>query len=67
MNPLLESERRNPRFDARKITEILDGGLTRRRREIERAVRMDVTFDNGGNANLNRVERHVRALWKHLR
>ncbi|GMH52997.1 hypothetical protein TrRE_jg6324 [Triparma retinervis] len=65
-------ERSRSPINPLKITNVLDGDgrdpkRTERRREIERAVRMDRVFSNENNANLNRVERHTNALAKHLR
>lgn len=70
MNRNLERERRSPSFSPEAITNVLDGSTqaTERRREIEKAVRMSgAVFENDDNANMNRVERHCRALAKHLR
>ncbi len=68
---ILDFERSQATFKVPSLTNLLDGGAshTFRRRAIEAAIVNDPTgvFDNGNNANLTRVSRHLRALKKHIR
>jgi len=71
MNPDLENERAKATFSVERLTNMLDGGAdrTKRRRQIEEIIARDPTgiFSNEENIYLHRIDRHKRALAKHVR
>ena len=71
VNPDLERERAGADFNVEIITNLIDGSIegTSRRRYLESLIHNDPTgvFNNDENPYLDRTQRHVRALAKHIR